>query len=121
MRKIIEELSKKCKEAIERAASESYDDGNFDNFNGCSCLIDLQGDNQIEVCCDYNGKHEVTIYKDIECPNIEKVIAKYLDDNADEETAWKDAYDKDIWRGVDTGCDPAFPHGGDFERWAYGR
>lgn len=124
MNKAVEKLCAKCKEAIESAARESYNDGtNPDEFGGCCALVGLKGKDQIEVSCDRHGAHEVAIYKEDmnELPNIEKAITDYLDANTDEQGEWQDEYDNDDWRDVDPGCDPAFPHYGDFERWAYGR
>ncbi|WP_028896717.1 hypothetical protein [Prevotella sp. HUN102] len=121
MKKFIEEFGKQLKEAIEQAAHDSYYENDKYYFDGCSCLIDLLDDDQIEVGCDKHGRHEVRIYKDTELPNLEEAIADYLDANADPEGAWQEEYDGDMWRDVDYGCDPAFPHRGDFERWAYGR
>lgn len=120
MNKIIEDLAVLCKEAIESEARESYTNGDNSNcFGGCSCMVNLKGDTQIEVICGVGGKHGVTIWgKD--CPSVEKSIAAWLDENAREEDKWQDAYNSDQWRNVDEGCDPAFPHNGDFERWAYG-
>lgn len=120
MNKIIEDLAVLCKEAIESEARESYTNGdNPNHFGGCSCMVNLKGDTQIEVVCGFVGKHDVTIWgKD--CPCVEKSVAVWLDENACEEEKWQDAYDSDPWRNVDVGCDPAFPHHGDFERWAYG-
>lgn len=120
MKKVIKKLAEVCKEAIEQAARESYAD-NPCCFDGCSCLMDLQGDDQIEVYCDSNGKCEVLIYKRVECLNVEKALEAYLDANADPEGAWQEEFDGDMWKDVEPGCDPAFPHRGDFERWAYGR
>lgn len=121
MNKFIEELAVLCKEAIDSEAAASYTNGDNPNyFGGCSCMVNLKGDAQIEVVCGFVGKHDVIIWgKD--CPNVEKSIAVWLDENACEEKKWQDAYDSDPWRGVDVGCDPAFPHYGDFERYAYGR
>lgn len=120
MNKIIEDLAVLCKEAIESEAAASYTNGdNPTRFNGCSCMVNLKGDAQIEVDCGIGCKHDITIWgKD--CPNVEESITKWLDENACEAEKWQDAYDSDPWRGVDVGCDPAFPHHGDFERWAYG-
>lgn len=75
---------------------------------------------QIEVSVYGCNIYDVVIYGDNEYPNIEKAIEDFLSENADLQMSWQAAYDNDEWRGVDSGCDPAFPHHGDFERWAYG-
>lgn len=113
----------KCKQAIEDAAYESYQNGdNPDRFDGCTALVDLTGDAQIEATVDRKGNYEVNVYHDSgnETPNFEKFLTDWLTAHADPEGQWQDAYDSDDWRDVDPGCDPAFPHYGDFERWAYG-
>lgn len=124
MKKLIEELALRCKDAIEQAASESYSNGdNPNSFDGCSCSLDLKDSDVIEIYCDEKGNHEVHIIKE-NCnlvENIENAITEYLDCSADEFSAWQVEFDNDMWRDVDPGCDPAFPHRGDFERWAYGR
>ena len=122
MRQIIEELAKKCKESIEDAAYYSYSDGsNPYRFDGCWSKVKLDGDDVIEIVCDKRGCHDVAISKKhLEYPNVEQVLAEYLDANADECGAWQDSYDNDMWRTVAPGCDPAFPRHGDFERWVFG-
>lgn len=123
MKKAIETLCVKCKEAIESAARESYSDGsNPQEFDGCSATVDLKGRDQIEVSCDRKGSFEVVACKENmnEVPNVEKAIQDYLSVNADPQAEWQGEYDNDDWQDVDPGCDPAFPHCGDFERWAYG-
>lgn len=121
MKTKIIELAKICKEAIESEARESYKNGdNAHRFNGCYCSI-KQDDSCVEICCHEDGTHEVLINrKFLEYGNTERAIEEWLDANADEVRAWQDEYDSDPWRDVDEGCDPAFPHYGDFERWAYG-
>ncbi|MDD6541767.1 MAG: hypothetical protein PUF32_05640 [Prevotella sp.] len=124
MDKVIMDLCERCKDALETAARTSYNNGdNPDWFDGCHTIIDLAGEAQIECTVDRKGNHEVLIYHESnnETPNLEKAIADWLDDNVDEEAEWQDEYDHDDWRDVDPGCDPAFPHYGEFERWAYGR
>lgn len=128
MKKAVEKLCVKCKEAIESAARQSYDDGtNPCRYGGCSAMVGLDNGAQVEISAMKDGTHEVLVYHKNanETPNIEKAIKDYLDANADEQDEWQDEYDNDDWRGVDPGCDPAFPHYGDFERWAnpqlYGR
>ncbi|MDT3388107.1 MAG: hypothetical protein LIR46_10170 [Bacteroidota bacterium] len=122
MKKFIEKIGKQLKDAAENAAYESYAEN--DVFDGCFARVDI--DNvTYEVECDTDGAHTVMVCNNnhnygVEYPNIEQAIAAYLDDNADELATWQDACDNDIYRGVDPGCDPAFPHRGDFERWAYG-
>lgn len=122
MKKLVKDLADKCKDAIEQAAHDSYYDNDTDFFDGCSCLLDLKGDDQVEVGCDSQGRYEVVFYKENEndCANIVSVIEQYLAKNADARQSWQEEFDNDIWRDVDPGCDPAFPHHGDFERWAYG-
>lgn len=123
MKQLVKDLAERCKDAIEYAAYESYSENEEYHFCGCSCLIDLKGDEQIDVYCDALNNFEVTFYKDNEneCANITSEIVQYLKDNANPEQHWQEAYDEDIWKDVEPGCDPAFPHYGDFERWAYGR
>ena len=118
MNKIIEDLAVLCKEAIESEARESYNNGdNRHSFNGCSCLVDV---NAIEVEVDlFQNSHKVTICGH-NCPNVENAIKAWLDEKADAVGAWLDEHDNDKDKYVDKGCDPAFPHHGDFERWAYG-
>lgn len=118
------DLCKKCREAIESAAADTYNDGyDVDYFSGyCNTTVKLEKDVEIEIICE-DDVHTVAVchHTTGELTNIENYIAQYLDKNADEAAAWQDAYDNDDWRDVDPGCDPAFPHYGDFERWAYGR
>lgn len=116
----IDNLCNRCKDAIEDAARESYNEGNVDSLCDCSATIDV-GPVQIEIVLKNDGSHEVTVFhkNNNESPNVEKRIEDYLDAHADEQGAWQDEYDNDIYRDVDSGCDPAFPHCGDFERWAY--
>ena len=122
MKKFIEKIGKQLKEAAENAAYESYSDSY--EFDGCLARVKV-GNVTYDVECAADGAHIVMIcnhnhnYGD-EYPNIENALAAYLDAHADEQAAWQDAYDNDTYRGVDPGCDPAFPHYGDFERWAYG-
>ena len=77
----------------------------------------------IEYSCR-NGETDITLfpYRGLtdEHPNVEKFIRDRLIDMDDILYTCQMAY-KDYWDGVDDGCDPAFPHYGDFERWAYGR
>lgn len=121
MKKILDYLCSKCKEEIEKEAYKSYDEEPY-HFEGCYAMVDLKGNSQIEVTCKKNGTHEVLIYHDSgnEDSNLEKYITDYLDNNADEQAQWQDAYDNDDWRDVDPGCDPAFPHVGDYERYKFG-
>ena len=104
MKKRIADLAEKCKEEIEEAAYESYYNGNI----------------KIEISTFGSNEYEVAIYGDKEYPNIEKSIADFLSENADPSICWQSAYDNDEWRNVNSGCDPAFPRQGDFEKWAYG-
>lgn len=123
MSTILSKLCEKSKEAIETAARDSYNDGtNPDIYEGCSALVDLDKEAQIEVYQDKKGRYEVNIYhkSNNETPLIEAAIEDYLSENADPQGEWQDEYDNDDYRDVDPGCDPAFPHYGDFERWAYG-
>lgn len=123
MSTILSTLCEKSKEAIETAARDSYNDGrNPDRYDGCTALVDLHNDAQIEVYQDKKGRYEVNIYhkSNNETPLIEAAIEDYLSENADPQGEWQDEYDNDDYRDVDPGCDPAFPHYGDFERWAYG-
>lgn len=123
MEKTLENLCKLCKQAIEEAAYDSYAEDCTNRFEGCSAMVDLVNDAQIEVTSDKNGLHEVCVYhhNGNETPRLELHIKRWLDIHADEQAQWQEAYDNDEWRDVDPGCDPAFPHFGDFERWAYGR
>lgn len=122
MKKILTRLCERCKAVIEDAAYGSYDD-NPDGFDGCHAMLDLDNNAQIEITCDRHGSHEAVAYHENMHPTplLEKHLEEYLDAHADEQAQWQDAYDSDDWRGVDPGCDPAFPHYGDFELWAYGR
>lgn len=120
----LQTLLDKCKAGIEQAARDSYNNGdNINMFDGCYCTIDLDNNSQIEISADRHCELEVIIYHDDcnELPNFESYIKSWLDANADPQAEWQDEYDHDDWRDVDPGCDPAFPHYGDFERWAYGR
>ena len=123
MKTKIIELARICKEAIEDEARASYKNGDNEHcFDGCACIITLKNGDQIEVEVDadmFSISHKVTIWGH-NCENIERAIEEWLDANADEFGAWQDEHDSDPWRDVDEGCDPAFPHHGDFERWAYG-
>lgn len=112
-----------CKSAVEQAARDSYNDGDTDEFEGCTCLVDLANNAQVELSVDRRCETEVVILHNNgnELPNLEGYIKRWLDKNTDPQGEWQGEYDTDIWRGVDPGCDPAFPHYGDFERWAYGR
>lgn len=116
----IDNLCNRCKDAIEDAARESYNEGNVDGLRDCSATIDT-GSAIIEIVLKDDGSHEVIVYheNDRKSSNVEKCIENYLDTHADEQGAWQDEYDNDIYRDVDPGCDPAFPNCGDFERWAY--
>lgn len=121
MKKRIADLVEKCKEEIEDAAYESYYNGNNPNhYNGCTCSFYLNDNIQIEISTFGSNKYEVTLCGDNEYPNIEKAIEAFLSEKANPQMSWQAAYDNDEWRGVDSGCDPAFPHHGDFEKWAYG-
>lgn len=124
MKKLVKKLAESCKEAIENAAYESYSDGtNPYSYDGTDCIVKFSSEqyDTIEVSSCKEGTHEVFVcHKNNEYPNIEHAIEAYLNANANELGVWTDAFDNDIWRGVDPGCDPAFPHHGDFERWAYG-
>lgn len=117
------DLLHECKAVLEQAARDSYNDGNTDCFNGCDCMVDLDNDAQIEISADKYCEIEVVILHNDnnELPNFESYIKSYLDGNVNLQDEWQDEYDHDDWRNVDPGCDPAFPHYGDFERWAYGR
>lgn len=116
-------LLHECKSAVEQAARDSYNDGDTDEFEGCTCLVDLANNAQVELSVDRHCETEVVILHNNsnELPNLEGYIKRWLDKNTDPQGEWQGEYDTDIWRGVDPGCDPAFPHYGDFERWAYGR
>ena len=121
MKKCIADLAEKCKEEIEDAAYESYYNGDNPNyFTGCTCRFSLNDNIQIEISTFGSNEYEVAIYGDNEYPNIEKAIKDFLSENADPSICWQSAYDNDEWRNVDSGCDPAFPRQGDFEKWAYG-
>lgn len=123
---IFDELLDSLKVECEKAASESYhdgyDEGDYIHFKGCSVSVDWIDDMNIDIEVDENGCHEVCIWHKSrnETPLVEKFIADWLDENVDEQAEWQYEYDHDDWRDVDPGCDPAFPHYGDFERWAYG-
>lgn len=121
MKKRIADLAEKCKEEIEDAAYESYYNGDNPNyFTGCTSRFFLNDNIQIEISTFGSNEYEVVIYGDREYPNIEKAIEDFLLSNADPSLCWQSAYDNDVWRNVDSGCDPAFPCHGDFEKWAYG-
>lgn len=122
MEKTLENLCERCKQAIEDAAYNSYSEGSPESFEGCSAMVDLDNDAQIEITSDRRGLHEVCVYhhNGNETPRLERYIKEWLDARTDEPGQWQEAYDNDDWRDVDPGCDPAFPHYGDFERWAYG-
>lgn len=120
MKKRIADLAEKCKEEIEDAAYESYYNGDNPNyFTGCTSRFFLNDNIQIEISTFGSNEYEVVIYGDREYPNIEKAIEDFLLSNADPSLCWQSAYDNDVWRNVDSGCDPAFPCHGDFEKWAY--
>lgn len=120
MKKILESLCKKCKEHAEDKAMMSYETGQT-SFRGFYCAVEFENKDYIEIYCDENGFHDVYIsIGENEKPNIEKFIAMYLDENAKENEIWQQEYENDDSCDVDPGCDPAFPHYGDFERWAYG-
>lgn len=121
MKKCIADLAEKCKEEIEDAVYESYYNGDNPNyFTGCTYRFFLNDNIQIEISTFGSNKYEVTLCGDNEYPNIEKAIEAFLSEKANPQMSWQAAYDNDEWRGVDSGCDPAFPHHGDFEKWAYG-
>lgn len=123
MRKCLADLAEKCKEGIEETAYESYYNGDNPNyFEDCKYSFDFNDKVFIEVSALGGYKYEVAIYEEWgkEYPNIEKAIEDFLSANADPSSSWQAAYDNDEWRGVDSGCDPAFPRQGDFEKWAYG-
>lgn len=111
MKKCIADLAEKCKEEIEDAVYESY-------YKGCTCRFFLNDNIQVEISTFGSNEYEVAIYGDREYPNIEKVIEDFLSANVDPSSCWQSAYDNDEWRNVDSGCDPAFPDHGDFEKWA---
>lgn len=85
----------------------------FDTFSVEISHECTNGENEVLVTPNGNGL--VDSYS-----NIEKTIADNLMDMDDILYTCQMAY-ADYWDGVDDGCDPAFPHYGDFERWAYGR
>lgn len=121
MKTCIADLAEKCKEEIEDAAYESYYNGDNPNyFTGCTCCFLLNDNIQIEISTFDCNQYEVTLCRDNEYPNIEKSIEDFLSANADPSLCWQSAYDNDVWRNVDAGCDPAFPRHGDFEKWAHG-
>jgi len=122
MRQIIDKLAEACREAVEKTAYESYYNGvNPNSFDGCCCSVKLYGCDAIEVSCYNDGTYEVFIcHKESQYLNVEQAIADYLGTHADPLGAWQEADDDNIYEDVDPGCDPAFPHYGDFERWAYG-
>lgn len=123
--KALDVIKKKCAEAIESAAYESYYEFTSYGFEYASAVVKHNGVN-IEI----NAKNDrcVVSYEilvdhksDNEVPNVENEIEEYLSVNCDLVKEWQEAYENDEYRDVDPGCDPAFPHYGDFERWAYGR
>ena len=102
--------------ATEYALNSNVNDMFFTiEFNTFSVEIShdcLNGENEVLVTPKGNGL--VEFYS-----NIEKNIADNLIDMDDVLYTYQMAHN-DYWDGVDDGCDPAFPHYGDFERWAYG-
>lgn len=121
MKKCIADLAEKCKEEIEEAAYESYyNGGNPNYFKGCTRRFFLNDNIQVEISTFGSNEYEVAIYGDREYPNIEKAIEDFLSENTEPSICWQSAYDNDEWWNVDSGCDPAFPRQGDFEKWAYG-
>ena len=49
MDKVIMDLCERCKDALETAARSSYNNGdNPDWFDGCSTIVELASENQIE-------------------------------------------------------------------------
>lgn len=85
----------------------------FDTFSVEISHECQNGENEVLVTPNGNGL--VEFYS-----NIEKNIADNLIDMDDVLYTYQMAHN-DYWDDVDDGCDPAFPHYGDFERWAYGR
>ena len=124
--KALDNIKKQCAKAIEDAAYESYNEYMSDGFEAAKAEVDVNGIN-IEVNATKTHKGVVCFEVFIdhksgnEVQNVEMDIEKYLSDNCDLDEEWHEAYENDDWRDVDPGCDPAFPHYGDFERWAYGR
>lgn len=66
--------------------------------------------------CMYKTRHDGNIVK---YQAAKKRLADFERDY-EEDYARQEADDDNIYDDVDPGCDPAFPHYGDFERWAYG-
>ena len=99
--------------AMDSNVSDMFFVVRFDTFSVEISHDCTTGENEVLVMPKGNGL--VEFYN-----NIEKSIANNLIDMDDVLYTCQMAY-KDYWDGVDDGCDPAFPHYGDFERWAYGR
>lgn len=121
MKKLVKRLAEACRDAIEKAACNSYSDGtNPFSFDGVACTLQLScvKYDVIEVSCDDNGTHEVCVcHKDVEHTNIEDAIAAYLDGNADEFSSWQEAHEND--RGSEPYIDPGFASWVDYCNYMY--
>lgn len=124
MKNLVRKFAEACVEPLNEAAYKSYWNDPED-FQNCSCLVNITDDIQVEVYAFYKNdtvNFQVTIYhsSDNETPNIDNEIANYLSCKCNLRWKWQEARDDYMHRDIDPGCDPAFPHYGDFERWAYG-
>ena len=123
MKAILDNLNKRCKEALEEAAYDAYQEERTETFETAKTTVSLKNAS-FELNATKLGNEilfEVEIDHNRDLENIVEEIVNYLERNCDPENAWDTAYFEDMDKACDTGCDPAFPHYGDYESYRYRR
>lgn len=91
-------ICERCVTAVNDAARQSYRDGENDCcYGGCSAEVSLSPDTRICVTHDPRTGFSVEAChpSNQETPNLDNAITGWLDENADPEAEWQEAYDGD--------------------------
>ena len=91
-------ICEQCAEAINTAAFNSYRDGDSPySYDGCGADVHYPSGTEIHVTHDPKTGFLIDAYHKslAETPNLDRAIVAYLEENADPETEWQQAYDND--------------------------
>lgn len=113
-------VCERCVTAINDAARQGYRDGDTSHYDGCSAEVCLSPDTQIYVCHDPQSGFSVEAShpSNQETPNLDEAVIAYLEDNADPETEWQEAYDNDC-HGCQATLDAGFGSWQDYYDYMY--
>lgn len=94
MGKTILDICGSCVSAINKAAWQSCRDGGTDEYNGCGVDVQVSPETTIYVYHDPNKGFaiESSHPSNNETPLFDKAVTSYLEEDADPEAEWQEAY-----------------------------